>query len=75
MKTNRRTFVNAAITGGIASALPLSACGPTVSNTVPAAGNANYSKLDEILNKPVFKKESFAAPVIISNAKHRPCKV
>ena len=67
MKTNRRKFINTAITGSIAAALPLSACGSAAPDTIPAVGNTDYSKLDEILKKPVFKKEFFSSPVIIES--------
>jgi L-alanine-DL-glutamate epimerase-like enolase superfamily enzyme len=58
MKTNRRNFIGTAVTGSIAAALP---------GFVP--GNENlkekYSKLDNILGRPVLKRELFTSPVII----------
>ena len=65
METNRRKFINTAFAGSLAAALPLS----SYQRVVPFAGsdalNTNYSILDEILKKPVFKKELFTTPVII----------
>ncbi len=71
MKTNRRTFVSSAI-GGTLAALPLtSRAGHTASSHPKPADsassvlNSRYSRLDEILKKPVLKKELFGTPVII----------
>jgi len=71
MKTNRRGFVSRAIAGGLAS-LPLStrlgrsgSPGSTVASPPSPALNARYARLDEILKRPVLKKELFATPVII----------
>ncbi len=71
MKTNRRTFVSSAI-GGTLAALPLtSRVGHTASSHPKPADsassvlNSRYSRLDEILKKPVLKKELFGTPVII----------
>lgn len=54
MQTNRRNFLSAATAGALAT-------------TAPAAETVNdrYRKLDEILAKPVLKKELFKTPVII----------
>jgi L-alanine-DL-glutamate epimerase-like enolase superfamily enzyme len=69
MYTNRRKFITASLTGGLAAALPGSTLG-----SVPAFGSdpraeieSTYAKLDEIIRKPVLKKELFAAPVIIES--------
>ena len=63
MKTNRRKFLVGALVGGAAAALPLS------SRAAAARGNeslqAKYAKLDEILKKPVLKRQYFTSPVII----------
>ena len=67
METNRRQFITTAIAGGIAAAMPLSACGLTVPNPGSYVRNTDYSRLDEILKKPVFKKELFTTPVIIES--------
>ncbi len=69
MKTNRREFVSGTIAAGLAS-LPLSArvavgFSPGTVKTPSPALNDRYSRLDEILKKPVLKKQMFAAPVII----------
>lgn len=58
MKTNRRGFIGTAITGGIASFI-------TDYTTLNESLQEKYSSLDEILKKPVLKRELFASPVII----------
>lgn len=65
MKTNRRQFISTAISGGLAATLPLSACSQSDSIDSSNAIKDNYEKLDQILKKPVFKKELFTSPVII----------
>ncbi len=64
MKNNRRHFITTAIAGSLAATLPLSC-----SRAIPVAGSdtlkADYSRLDQILKQPVFKKELFSSPVII----------
>jgi L-alanine-DL-glutamate epimerase-like enolase superfamily enzyme len=64
MKTNRRKFIEAALTGGLAAALPGVSRGSESANR-PADLRSNYAKLDEVLRQPVFKKEFFPNPVII----------
>jgi L-alanine-DL-glutamate epimerase-like enolase superfamily enzyme len=65
METNRRKFITTAIAGSLAATLPLSSCG----RNLPVAGaetfKPDYSRLDQILKQPVFKKELFSSPVII----------
>jgi len=65
METNRRKFITTSITGSIAAALPFQANGSSLSNVVQDALKTDYSKLDELLKRPVFKKEIFRSPVII----------
>jgi L-alanine-DL-glutamate epimerase-like enolase superfamily enzyme len=67
MITNRRKFITTSITGGIAAALPFQANGTSLSNNLPDVLRTDYSKLDEILKKPVFRKEMFRSPVIIES--------
>ena len=67
MKTNRRSFISRAITGSLAATMPLYACQPADSKILPSDQKPDYSKLDEILKTPVFKKEYFALPVIIDS--------
>ncbi len=64
-RTNRRGFMNAALAGG-AVAVPQSrsAFG---AGQLGRGTRENYAKLDEVLKKPVFKRESFTAPVIIKS--------
>ena len=63
MHTNRRKFIATSLTGGLAAALPGSAIGRN-SN---AGIETTLAKLDEILQKPVLKRELFTAPVIIES--------
>ena len=67
MKTNRRSFISTAIAGSLAATLPISGCGSANSNALSSDRKTDYSKLDEILKKPVFKKEYFTTPVIIDS--------
>lgn len=61
MNLNRRKFVRNSLIGGIgAAAIPL------VSSSI-AVQAPDYAKLDEILKRPVFKRELFNAPVIIES--------
>lgn len=59
--TNRRKFIAATLTGGLAATLPELAFGMNPKDKI----NSTYAKLDEILLKPVLKKELFNSPVII----------
>jgi L-alanine-DL-glutamate epimerase-like enolase superfamily enzyme len=67
MHTNRRKFITTSITGGIAAALPFHTNGISLSNNLPDVLKTDYSKLDEILKRPVFRKEMFGSPVIIES--------
>jgi L-alanine-DL-glutamate epimerase-like enolase superfamily enzyme len=62
MRINRRKALTTGLAAGAAAAaLPLSSAGR------PDADNPNYAKLDAVLDQPTFKKELFAAPVIIES--------
>ena len=61
MKTNRRHLLSICATGGASAAFATSSFGLSDST------EANYTKLDEVLAKPIFKKELFAEPVIIES--------
>ncbi len=63
MHSNRRNFIATTLTGGLAAVLPGSAIGKNSKEGI----ETTYVKLDEILQKPVLKKELFAAPVIIKS--------
>jgi L-alanine-DL-glutamate epimerase-like enolase superfamily enzyme len=65
MKSNRRKFISTAITGGLAATMPLQSFGRSTTKSASESFMTDYSKLDEILKKPVFKKELFSSPVII----------
>ena len=65
MKANRRKFISAAITGGLASTIPMSSYGQVDSFNSSGAIRDRYEKLDQILKQPVFKKGLFSSPVII----------
>jgi L-alanine-DL-glutamate epimerase-like enolase superfamily enzyme len=67
MNTNRRKFISTAVAGGIASAIPFKANASAISGSSMEALREDYSKLDTILKKPVFKKEYFKSPVIIES--------
>ena len=70
MRTDRRRFLASALLGGAGAALPADAAGHAA--TASSAGAApsatvalNYAKLDEVLKKPVLKRELFKTPVMI----------
>jgi L-alanine-DL-glutamate epimerase-like enolase superfamily enzyme len=65
MATTRRKFITTSIAGGLAATVPGQAFMPDHSFQITDEIRAKYSKLDEILKKPVFKKELFSTPVII----------
>ncbi len=72
MKTDRRKFIKAAALSGAASAiLPLSSCGsdkePAQTGSSNARTGTDYSVLDEVLKKPVLRRELFPDPVIIES--------
>ena len=60
MKTNRRKFISTTLAGGLAASLPFSGC----NDPDP---KSNYTRLDEILKKPVLKSDLFSSPVIIES--------
>lgn len=69
MKTDRRKFISNVAAGSLAATMmPLSAC---VAETSPTGSmvdlNSRYARLDEILKRPVLKKELFTSPVIIES--------
>ena len=65
MTTSRRKFVSTSIAGGIAASIPFPACTSPAPAGTPANSETDYSALDEILKKPIFKRELFSSPVII----------
>jgi len=67
MKTNRRQFINTAIVGSLAATLPLLSSGKSSTISNSEALKNKYTRLDEILKQPVFKKELFNSPVIIES--------
>jgi len=58
MKTNRRQFIETTVAGGIGATLP-------GSYLTQESIKDKYSKLDEIIRKPVLKVNLFKTPVII----------
>lgn len=58
MKTNRRQFIGTTLAGSLGAALPFSV-------KASADLKTKYALLDEIIKKPVLKKELFSSPVII----------
>lgn len=68
MKSSRRKFISTAVTGSLAAALPISSCGASVvAKGNKSEVNANYSRIDAILKKPVLKTEYLKEPVIIES--------
>lgn len=70
MKSNRRKFLSTALVSGMAVAAPFSSYGKAtacIPDPCLESQNPNYSKLDEVLGQPVFKKELFTSPVIIES--------
>lgn len=65
MKSTRRKFISTSVAGTLAATIPFSGCTKSVSGSTSSSAVVDYSKLDEILNKPVFKRELFPSPVII----------
>jgi L-alanine-DL-glutamate epimerase-like enolase superfamily enzyme len=65
MKTSRRQFISTSVAGGIGASIPFSSCKSPSAGNVSANLVADYSRFDEILHKPVFKRELFSSPVII----------
>jgi L-alanine-DL-glutamate epimerase-like enolase superfamily enzyme len=61
MITTRRKFITASLVSGLGVAAPVSTFGWTTAEIK----KPDYHKLDEILKKPVLKKELFTSPVII----------
>jgi L-alanine-DL-glutamate epimerase-like enolase superfamily enzyme len=62
MKSTRRKFISNSFAGVIAASMP--GCSITTENV-----KEKYFRLDEILKKPVLKKELFSKPVIIDDLK------
>jgi L-alanine-DL-glutamate epimerase-like enolase superfamily enzyme len=67
MNTNRRQFVSTALAGGLGATLPFASRASEAPDSHSKSPNPAYARLDEILRQPVFKKERFAAPVIIAS--------
>lgn len=65
MKTSRRRFIATSIAGGIGASIPLASCQSGAPSIVPSNQAIDYAIFDEILKKPVFKRELFSSPVII----------
>ncbi len=65
MRTNRRQFISTAVSGALAGTLPLSSCSRSDLIKGEATIGEKYEKLDQILARPVFRKEGFTSPVII----------
>ena len=68
MKTNRRRFLGtAAAAGGALAILPSGSCSGETRTEKTGRNYADYSRLDEALGKPVFRRELFPDPVIIES--------
>ena len=63
MKSNRRKFISTTLAGGLAATIPLSSRGSRSDGSdLPSELEDRYTKLDEILNQPVLKRELFTSP-------------
>jgi L-alanine-DL-glutamate epimerase-like enolase superfamily enzyme len=71
MHTDRRSFVAAALAGGVAAAaIPFGAKAQFLNaprHGLPGKLDERYAKLDEILKQPVFLRHLFPDPVIIES--------
>ena len=70
MKTDRRKFISSAFVGGLgAASLPLTSFGSSTKSQSASEADLNtrYAYLDEVLKKPIFRKELFPSPVIIES--------
>ena len=65
MNINRRHFINTTAAGAVALTLPTAACRRRSAVPHPDIIRENYSRLDQILQQPVFRKDLFTVPVII----------
>ncbi|NSW93442.1 MAG: hypothetical protein HPY62_01905, partial [Bacteroidales bacterium] len=62
MKTNRRKFISASLAGGITTIIGPKTFGrPTDPVLTREEIRSRYEKLDEIIRKPVLKKELFTS--------------
>ena len=61
MRVNRRQMLATSLAGSAAAVLPAAVFGQ------PEVVDSNYSKLDAVLQQPVFKKELFEQPVVIDS--------
>lgn len=70
MQTNRRNLLRSALATAGAAALPGSALGQFLNaprHGLPGKLQDRYAKLDEVLKKPVFRRELFKDPVILAS--------
>ena len=67
MRTNRRQFITTALAAGLGASFPRLSRGSGAPKARAKPLNPAYARLDAILKRPVFKKELFAAPVIIAS--------
>jgi len=69
MRTNRRKFISTTVAGSLAAAaLPLSYCrAESTSDSSATDVKSRYAKLDEILKRPVLKRDLFTSPVILES--------
>lgn len=68
MKSNRRKFLSTALISGMGVAMPI--YGKQQVDHLELCSesqNPKYAQLDEVLRRPIFKKELFTSPVIIES--------
>ncbi len=68
MNSSRRKFITNTSLLGLGAPLLLNSCN-SKPESVKNTKNTDYSKLDDILSKPVLKTELFSEPVIIEDVK------
>src|SRR3954463_10308247 len=64
MKATRRNFITSALVGGAAAALAPRARGAAQS---VSSLKTRYAKLDEVLKRPVLRRDLFTSPIIIES--------
>ena len=67
MKIPRRHFIGTGLAGGLAAAAPRLSSAAATTRAAAGSIQENYRLLDEILRRPVFKREYFPEPVIIES--------
>ena len=67
MPTNRRKFITTGLLGGLAATMPFKSYSSANHSSAINEQHPDYARLDEMMNKPVLKRELFTTPVIIES--------